>query len=108
MRNQNNERNTFASHKSRRQSICTTEKCLQNYVLQQGIPPGIVSYASVTKSKNEKVRIIGDSHLKRINKRQFKKDLGKRFSNFKCFSGANTKQLNCYIVPIFLMKHHKL
>ena len=99
MRNQNNKRNTFASHKNRRQSICTTKKCLQNYVLQQGIAPGIVSYTSVTKSKNEKVRIIGDSHLKRINKRQFKKDLGKRFSNFKCFSGANTKQLNCYIVP---------
>ena len=77
MRNQNNKRNTFASHKNRRQSICTTKKCLQNYVLQQGIAPGIVSYVSVTKSKNEKVRIIGDSHLKRINKRQFKKILAK-------------------------------
>ena len=42
--------------------------------------------------------IIGDNHLKQINKRQFRKDLSKRFCYFKCFSGANTKQLNCYIV----------
>ena len=31
--------------------------------------------------------------------RQFKKELGKGFGYFKCFSGANTKQLNYYIVP---------
>ena len=40
-----------------------------------------------------------DSHLKRINKKKFKKELVKRFSYFKFFSGANTKQLNYYIVP---------
>ena len=33
------------------------------------------------------------------NKRQFRKELGKRFSYFKYFSDANTKQLNYYIVP---------
>ena len=53
--------------------------------------PGIASYASVTKSKSEKVCIIGDNHLKRINKM--------KFIYFKCFSGANTKQLNYYVVP---------
>ena len=100
MQNQNNKRNTFASHKSRRPSICATEKYLQNYVPQNRVAPGITLYASTTKSKNEKVYIIGDSHLKRINKRQFRKELGKRFSYFKCFSGANTKQINYYIVPI--------
>ena len=31
--------------------------------------------------------------------RQFKKELGKGFGYFKCFSGANTKRLNYYIVP---------
>ena len=51
-----------------------------------------------TKSKNEKVYIIGDSHLKQINKSQFRKELGKTFTYFKCFSDANTKQLNYYIV----------
>ena len=99
MQNQDNKRNTFASHKSRRPSICRTEKYLQNYVPQQRMAPGIASYARAMKYKNEKVCIIGDSHLKRKNKRQFRKELGKRFSYFKCFSGANIKQLNCYIDP---------
>ena len=53
MRNQNNKRNTLASRKSQRPSICTTEKYLQNYISQQRVAPGIASYASATKSKNE-------------------------------------------------------
>ena len=68
MRNQNNKRNTFAFHKSRRPSICTTEKKLQNYIPQQRVAPGIGSYASARKSKNKKVCIIEDNHLKQINK----------------------------------------
>ena len=80
MQNQNNKRNTFASHKIRRPSICTIEKYLQNCVRQRRMAPGIASYASATKYKNEKVCIIGESRLKRINKRQFRKELGKRFS----------------------------
>ena len=71
MRNQINKRNTFAYHKNRRPSICTTEKYLQNYVPQQIVAPGIASYASATKSVNEKVCIIGDWDLKRTNKKQF-------------------------------------
>ena len=59
--------------------------------------PEIASYASATKFENEKVCVIGDSHLKRINGRKFRKKLAKRFY-FKCFSGANTKQLNYCIV----------
>ena len=94
LRNQNNKRNTFVSHKSRRPSICTTKKYLQNYVPQQRVAPGMASYASVTKSKNEKVCIIGDSHLKRINKRRFRKELDKTFSYFKCFSGANGSDIS--------------
>ena len=81
-----------------RLSICTTDKYSKNYA-PQITAPGITSHASATKSKNEKVCITGDSHLKRINKRQFRKELGKRFSYFKHFSGENTKQLNHYIVP---------
>ena len=54
MRNQNNKRNTFESCKIRRPSICTTKKYLQNYILQQRVAPGIASYASATKSKNDK------------------------------------------------------
>ena len=64
--------------------------------------PGIASYASATKSKNEKVCIIGDSHLRRVNLIQFRKELVKIFSYFKYFSGVNTKQLNYYIVPTLI------
>ena len=60
--------------------------------------PGIASYASATKFKNEKVCIIGDSHLKRINERKFREELGKRPIYFKYFSGAHTKQQSYYIV----------
>ena len=37
-------------------------------------------------------------HSKRINKRKLKYKVGKMVS-FKCFSGANTKQLDYHIVP---------
>ena len=48
--------------------------------------------------KIKKVYIIGDSDLKRINKRKFGKALGKVLIYFKCFSGGNTEHLNYYIV----------
>ena len=67
-RNQNNKRKTFASRKSRRPSICITEKYLQNYFPQQRVAPRTATNASATKSRNEKVCMIGNSHLKRINK----------------------------------------
>ena len=74
-------------------------KNIYSYVPQQRVAPGIKSYASATNSKNEKVCIMGDDHLKQISKRQFGKELDKRSSYFEGFSGANTKQLNYYIVP---------
>ena len=54
MRNQNNKRNTFASRKSRRPSVSTTEKYLQNVLPQQRVALGIAPYASATKSKMKK------------------------------------------------------
>ena len=83
---------------NRRPIICTTEQHLQNYASHQEIVPGKDSYANIVNSNKEKVCIIGDSHLKRINKRKLKYNIGKMVS-FKCFSFANTKQLDCYIVP---------
>ena len=51
IQNQNDKRNTFASYKSCRPSICTTKKFFKNYTLQQRVAPGIESYAKATKSK---------------------------------------------------------
>ena len=46
--------------------------------------------------KRKRIFIVGDSHLSRIGKERFKNDAN---VYFKCFSGANTKQLDCYVVP---------
>ena len=60
---------------------------------------GITSNANAFKSRIEKVFIIGDSHLKQINKRKSRIEPDKRFIYFKCFSGADSQQLNYCIVP---------
>ena len=83
---------------NRRPTICTTEQHLQNYAPHQKTVPGKDSYANIVNSNKEKVCIIGDSHLKRINKRKLKYNVGKMVS-FKCFSGANTKKLDYCVVP---------
>ena len=83
---------------NRRPIICITEQHLQNYVLHQKIVPAKDSYANIINSNKEKVCIISDSHIKRINKRKLKYNVGQMVS-FKCFSGANTKQLDYYVVP---------
>ena len=82
---------------NRRPTICTTEQHLQNYAPHQKTVSGKDSYANIVNSSKEKVCIIGDNHLKKINKRKLKHNVGKMVS-FKCFSGANTKQLDYYIV----------
>ena len=45
--------------------------------LNKELAPTIASCAKATKSKREKVCITGDSHLKQIDKRQFRKVLAK-------------------------------
>ena len=77
MRNQNNKCNTFPPNKIRRRSICTTKKYLKIYVPRQRVAPGIASYGSATKSKNQKVSIIGNSHLKKKIKGNLEKNLAK-------------------------------
>ena len=76
---------------NRRPTICTTEQHLQNHAPHQKIVPVKDSYANIINSNKEKVCITGDSHLKRINKRKLKYNVGKMVS-FKCFGGASTKQ----------------
>ena len=80
-----------------RPSICTTENHLRNFTPRKRIVPGYQNYSSVVQEK-EKVFIVGDSHLIRINKRKFKEDFGS-FVSFKCFGGANTKELDHHLIP---------
>ena len=65
---------------NRRPRICTIEQHLKNYAPHQKLLPGKDSYASIVNSNKEKVCIIGDSHLKGINKRKLKYNVGKMVS----------------------------
>ena len=49
--------------------------------------------------KRNKIFLVGDSHLSRIGKERFKKNVDGANVYFKCFSGTNTKQLDYYVVP---------
>ena len=53
-------------------------------------------------NKNNKVFLIGDSHLNRINKENFRKEFKGDWVYFKCFPGANTKQLDYYSIPMLV------
>ena len=54
------------------------------------------------RNKNNKVFLIGDSHLNRISKENFRKEFKGDWVNFKCFPGANAKQLDYYPVPMLV------
>ena len=70
--------------------------------------PNVISGNSTRKNeetycnKNNKVFLIGDSHLNRINKENFRKKFKRDWVYFKCFPGANTKQLDYYSIPILV------
>ena len=63
--------------------------------------PNVMSGNSMSKNeqtyenKNKKVFLIGDRHLNRIIKENFRKE-------FICFPGANTRQLDYYSIPILV------
>ena len=49
--------------------------------------------------KETKSLLLATAHLSRIGKERFKKNVDGANVYFKCFSGANTKQLDYYVVP---------
>ena len=85
-----------AQNQSRRPNICTTRNYLRNYN-----PPAVPrhsSYATVSKF-GKKIFVVGDSHVKRIKRLDFNKEMRSGNAFFRSFSGANSKQLNHYIIP---------
>ena len=52
--------------------------------------------------QRKKTFIIGDSHLTRIKKDSLRKKFRGDKIYFKCFSGANTKQLDYYMIPVLI------
>ena len=82
--------------RNKRPLVCTTENYLKNFI--SFIVPGNSDYASVIKN-GRKVLVVGDSHIKRIRRNDFNKELKNGKAIFQSFSGADTKQLDHYILP---------
>ena len=56
------------------------------------------NYASISKNGRKNL-IVGDSHVKRIRRINFNKELRHGKAYFCFFSGATSKQLDQYIIP---------
>ena len=84
----------------KRPNVCTTEKSIQNQreIPRKQVVPGVRSYASVAEY-GKKVFVIGDSHLKRINRRKFNNSFKNGRSFIKSFSGAKVEELQHYVTP---------
>ena len=82
--------------RKRRLDICVTENYIKNFILV--IIPGNSNYASISKN-GHKILVAGDSHIKRIRRIDFNKELRKRKAYFCSFSGATSKQLDHYTIP---------
>ena len=64
---------------------------------------GMKTYVGTIRSKEKKKSyVIGDSHLNRIRRDEFKKSAPKAQVYVKSFSGANTNQLDYYVVPLMV------
>ena len=81
---------------NKRPLVCTNENYLKNFIAFT--VPGNSDYASVIKN-GRKVFVVGFSHIKRIRRNDFNKELKNGKAIFQSFSGADTKQLDYYILP---------
>ena len=84
----------------KRPNVSTTEKSMQNQreIPKKRVVPGVRSCASATEYE-KKVFVIGDSHLKRINRRKFNNSLKNARSFIKSFPGAKVEELQHYVTP---------
>ena len=82
--------------RKRRPDICVTENCIKNFT--PVTIPGNSNYASISKN-GRKTLVVGDSHVKRIRRIDFNKELRNGKVYFRSFSGATSKQLDHYIIP---------
>ena len=92
----NNGKSISHFERKRRPDICVTENYIKNFT--PVTIPGNSNYASISK-KDRKILVIGDSHVKRIRRIDFHKELRNGKVYFRSFSGATRKQLDYYITP---------
>ena len=60
--------------------------------------PGNRSYSSTTKF-GKKICVVGDSHIRRIERNAFNNSLYEGKAHLNGFSGANIKRLDHFITP---------
>ena len=82
--------------RNKRPDICINEKYISNF--KPLTVPGNSNYASITKN-GRKILVVGDSHIKRIRRNDFNKELKNGKAFFRCFSESTSKQSNHYIIP---------
>ena len=82
--------------RKRRPDICVTENYIKNFI-PVTIPVNS-NYASIPKN-GRKILVVGDSHIKRIRRIDFNKELRNDKAYFRSFSGATSKQLDHCIIP---------
>ena len=82
--------------RNKRPDVCITEKYISNFIPLT--VPGNSNFASITKN-GRKILVAGDSHIKRIRRNDFNKELKNGKAFFRCFIGSTSKQLNHYIIP---------
>ena len=85
--------------RKRRPDICITENYIRNFTLVT--IPGNSNYASISKS-GCKILVVGDSHVKRIRRIDFNKELRHSEAYVRLLSGATSKQLDHYVIPSLL------
>ena len=106
-KNPTNSRNT-SSHttntvRNKKPLVCSTENYLKNFI--PFTVPGNSGYASIIKN-GRKVPVVGVSHIKRIQRNDFNKELKNGKAIFRCFSGANSEQLDHYIRSLYVFVRH--
>ena len=82
--------------RNKRLLVCTTENHLKDFI--PFTVPGNCDYTGIVKN-GRKALVVGDGHVKIILRNDFNKELKNGKTFFWSFSGANTKELNHYILP---------
>ena len=93
-------RSSAKTEKNKRDVFITENYILNHTVPQRKVAPGIDSYAGVVNKERSKLLIVGDSHVRRLNKKNLNSALQGKSSVFmKSYSGANLAYFEYHVTP---------
>ena len=96
---------TQNSHRHPKRLLVVTNKHPGNQDVfhSSRLSAGMKTYVGAIRSKEKEIsNIIDDKHLNRIRKDKFKESLTNARVYVKCFSCANTYQLDYYVAPVLV------